>query len=512
MNSTNRIITNTAVLYCSLIVKMLLGFFTVRFVLKALGETDYGVYVIVAGVVAMLDILNSNMSNTSMRFLAHSLGSNDEEKILKTFNTTVVIHYIVGIVTILILEIGGFVMFEWFLNIPLDRLHAAHLIFQFMVITTFITIIAVPYDAVMNAHEHIYILSLFDILSGVILFLCAVFLTRCNGDRLIIYGLYLLFVQILLRILKVTFAKRHYSECRKVNCKLFDKGYFKSILSFTGWNLFGSIASLGAGQFRSLIVNNFFGVKLNASEGIASQASTPVNMVVTSMTRAINPQIMKSEGGGDHNRMLRIVEIGAKYSSFLFALLAIPVWLELPILLDIWLDVVPEYAIIFCRLLLISMLIEKFTFQITHAVRAVGIIRNFQVTESIACLIYLPFAYLAFRRGFPAETIYFLAIGTNVLTAFVRFYFGKKVAGIDIMSYIKNAILTVLIPIFVAGAVAYIFATLVPSTVYRIFMTFFMFWFVYFPLFIFLGMRSDERCKWISILKSLFCSIKNKRI
>ena len=165
MTNSEKIILNTIVSYVALLLKMVVGLFVVRFVLQALGEVDYGIYIIVGGIVSMLDILNTNMSNTSMRYLAYSLGKKDKVEIYTTFNTTVFLHYLIGFITILLLELGGYLMFKYMINIPLDRIGDAQVIFQFMVITSFISIISVPYDAVTNAHEKIWMLSVFDIVS-----------------------------------------------------------------------------------------------------------------------------------------------------------------------------------------------------------------------------------------------------------------------------------------------------------------------------------------------------------
>ena len=164
MNSSNRIIVNTGILYGQLLIQLVLGLITTRFVLKALGEVDYGIYMLVAGIVTMLSVVNSSMINTSMRYIAYCLGQGDIGVVKKMFNTTLYIHIIVGVFVILLMEIGGWIMFEYVLNIPADKIFEAKIVYQFMVITTFISIISVPYDAVMNAHEHILILSIIGIL------------------------------------------------------------------------------------------------------------------------------------------------------------------------------------------------------------------------------------------------------------------------------------------------------------------------------------------------------------
>lgn len=500
MNSSNKIIINTAVSYVALILKMLIGFFSIRLILQALGEESYGVYMTVAGVAGMLDILNNNMTNTSMRYLAYSLGSKNDDRIKKTFATSLYIHYVVGFLTVALMELGGWCMFQWILNIPSESLFSAKVVYQFMIVSMFISVVAVPYDAVMNAHEHIWILSIFDILSAILNFTLAIYLIHCGFDRLITYGFFVFLIQVLLRVSKVQFAKRYYFECNSYSFRDFDKLLAKEIFSFTGWNLFGSLASLGTTQFRALLINSFFGVLLNAAEGISRQIGNYVNTFAASMTRAINPQIMKSEGGGDRSRMIYICELGAKYSSFLFAFIGVPVMLETDWLLTVWLKEVPEYASIFCKLVMLQMLIEKLTFQIGHAIRAVGNIRNFQIVESLACLVYLPVAYVFLSKGTGPISLYLISLLSNFLCMLVRMYYGKKIAGIDPLDYFRSAMYPIVIPLLVAYLLGLGLTTILPTSFLRVIITTFIFCLSFTTLFIILGMKRLEREKWRNVV------------
>lgn len=512
MDASKRVVINTAVVYVALIVRMLVGFFAIRLILQALGETDYGIYMIVAGAVAMLDVLDSSMTTTSMRYLAHSLGSGNYSTINNTFKTTKYIHLIISLLSVLIIEIGGWIMFEYMLNIPAEKVADARIVFHLMVVSTFININAVPYDAVMNAHEHIWVISLFEILSVVLQLLMAIFLLFSGGNKLIEYGVIVFLIQLCMRLGKMAFCKHHYKECRRNNNGIVDKKLIKSILSFTGWNLFGTLGSIGAVQLRGLIVNMFFGVRLNAAEGISRQASGFVNSFATSMTRAINPQMMKSEGGGDRTKLIRLTEIGAKYSSFLFALFGVPVILECSTLLTVWLKDVPQYAVIFCQLMLFLMLLEKFTFQITNAIKAVGDIRNFQITETTLALLYIPLTLFFFKRGYSAEWIYYLTIPVSLIIAGFRFYFGKTIVGINTIAFINNAILRVLVPLCMALVPALVILLIIPSTIYRVFITTFVFCSCFALLFWFIGTNKDEKAKWISMAQSFLSRIKKSKL
>lgn len=484
---------------------MVITLFTVRFVLEALGQSDYGIFMIIGGIISMLEILNANMSTTSMRFMAYSLGSdNFNNKIKSTFSTTVIIHLLIGFLTILILEIGGFIMFEWFLNIPIDRVDSAKIVYQIMVFTTLFTITAVPYDAVMNAHEHLYILSIFDVLFSIATLLNAYFLMDSSGNRLVQYSFVLMIIQFVLMVIKIVFARLKYVECRCSSFRYFEVDLFKNIMSFTGWNLFSNIASLGMIQFRSLIINNFFGVKLNAAEGISKQASTPVNMIVASMTKAINPQIMKNEAGGNRDKMIKIVEYGSKYSTFIFAAVSIPILFEIPFLLKIWIGNVPKFAEIFCQLTLIGMFIEKFTFQIIHAVSAVGDIKGLQIYSSIASLAYLPFSYFLFSLGYEPYFIYLLSIASILLLGIIRLYYGKKVVGINILEFLNKTVVSVLLPCVFAIIPIILLYTYLSTSIIRVIIECLIFIIVLSILFWKMSLDGYEKNIWRSYLCKLF--------
>ncbi len=504
MNNANKVIFNTGVLYIRLIVGLIIGLLTTRIVLKALGETDYGIYMLVAGVVAILGILNSNMSNTSMRYIAHSLGSADKNHIRAIFNTTLFLHFIVGFVVTLLMILGGVVMFEYLLNIPVNRVFDAQVIFGFMVITTLVTVISVPYDALINAHENILVLSLVDILGDVLKLGIAIYLTFSESNLLIVYGFLMLVVQIILRIIKQWYSRIKYDES-KIRFRYVDKKLMKSIMSFTGWNLFGSLGAMAVTQVKGVLLNMFFGVKLNAAEGVSRSASTAINMVSTSLTRAINPQMMKSEGGGDRKRMLYITEVGTKFSLFLFGLFAVPVFLEASYLLEVWLVNVPDFAVIFFQISIVTIMVEKFTFPITDAIRAIGNIRKFQIVETILFLLNIPFAYFAFTLDYGPTSIYIVGLFISMAVLINRLYFGDKIAGLAPLGFIKNSIYPVLFPILLALSITilpYIFMSegfwrlCCVTLVYMSTLTF-LFWKW--------GMQKNEKDK---LMKALFLVLK----
>jgi O-antigen/teichoic acid export membrane protein len=483
---------------------MAIGLFTTRIVLDTLGETNYGIYTLVAGVVGMLAIFKSAMTTTSMRYMAHNLGSGDADLISRTFNTTLFLHMIIGIAIMAFIEAGGFLMFKYFLDIPTEKVFEAKVVFHLMVLTTFVAIIAVPYDAVINSHENLLFLSIADIIGAILKLSVAIYLTFTDYNLLITYGIGLFIVQFIVRIIKQQYSVRRYTECSIDFKNARDKKLSKQILSFTGWSLFGSIAAISVTQIRTVLLNVFFGVNVNASEGIAKTASGHVNTVSISITRAINPQLMKSEGSGDREKMLRITSMSTKFSLFLFSLLAIPIIIEMPYLFKLWLKEIPEFAVIFARLTLIGLLISKASFEITAALRAVGKIKKFTISESVIIVLNVPLTYMLFRAGYPPATVYIVAILISIIVFFERLYFGRKIAGLNIRDFFRTALLPIVLPISIATLVSLVFHLILITGVIRFCLVFIVFILCFSLIFRFFGLTQYEYNKIKVLIQKWF--------
>ena len=483
MNNSSRAILNTAIVYIQLIINVILGLFITRFILQALGEEDYGIYTVVAGVVTMLNVLNSSMSNTAMRYMGHSLGSGDAVKTRQTFATTMNIHFILGGVMIVVLEVGGFVMFEYFLNIPETKLYSAKVVYQFMIVTTFISIISVPFDAVINAHENLLFLSLMSIFEYVLKLLLAIFLLFGSGDLLIIFGLFTMIISAIMRIIKQVYCTRRYDEVTWKIKKYKDNCLTKSILSFSGWELFASVAALCQGQLRSILMNTFFGVRINAADGIGTSVNTQVNMVSIGVTKAITPQMNKAEGGDDRQKMLYLTKVGLKFTTFIFSLVAVPFALEAKFILDIWLASVPAYAVLFCQFCLASQLLDKFTWQIGNAIRAAGRIKEYQIASGTLPILGIIVTYFVFKVGYGPIYGYVIEMGMLLVLAVMRFAFGKWLLKLSPVSVLRDTILPVLIPMTISFVTIYFIHQLLTEGWLRLLMVFCVFMSIYTILF-----------------------------
>ena len=217
MNSTKRIIINTFFLYGKMAITITVALFSTRIVLNELGVVDFGIFNLVAGVIGMLSFLNAAISASTQRYLSFYLGSGKINKLKAIFNSSILLHLVIGLVVVVLLEIGGVLLFNGILDIPVIRINTAKIIFHFIVISTFFTINSVPFDAVINAHENMLFDAIVGILESLGKLSIAIWLIYTDYDRLIIYGLLFAILTILIQIVKGTYLKHIFSGfCLKI--------------------------------------------------------------------------------------------------------------------------------------------------------------------------------------------------------------------------------------------------------------------------------------------------------
>lgn len=448
MHPAKRVAVNTGFLYARMAITVFISLYATRLILNALGVGDFGLFNVVGGAIAMLTFLNNAMAGATQRFMSFAQGESNFDKQRSIFNVSTVLHFSIAIVVVLFLEVAGYFLFNGILKIQPDRLEVGKLIFQFMLVSTFFTIVSVPYDAVINAHENMFFVAILGIIEAILKLGIAIYITSTTYDKLIIYGLLMASLSILLLIIRRIYCHKIYKEVEININKYFDKPIFIEMSKFAGWSFLGSATSLIANYGQTIVINMFFGTIVNAAQGIANQVSGQLSAFAGTMLKALNPLIVKSEGAGNRDLMLKASLIGSKISFFLLAFFYIPVLIEMPYIFKLWLNTVPDYAIIFCKLLLIRMLIEQLFTTLTSSIAAVGKIKRFQIYNSILNFLPLVASYILFRIGFPPYIIYIIFILYAILSSGITLFFAKRDCGLS-LSYFFTDVFTRSLLVFI---------------------------------------------------------------
>ena len=440
-NSANnkRIAKNTVFLYFRSILLILISLYTSRVVLEALGVSDYGIYNVVGGMVAMFAMLSGSMSSASQRFITFALGKKDFEHLCKVFNTSISLHIVLGFIMIVLLEIIG----VWFLynklNIPSERLDIAFWVLQCSIAAFFIGIISVPFNSAIVAHEKMSAFAYIGIIDGVLKLIIALLLLYSPIDRLILYAALLSMASLLTFLIYFIYCHRYFAESKKIRW-LIDRKLFREMFNFAGWNLFGSGSLVLRNQGIDILLNLFFGVTVNAAKGICNQIQTGVYQFVTNFQTAVTPQITKSVAQNNYERTHTLIMQGGRFSFFLLTLFAVPIIIATPQLLSLWLVEVPQFTVEFVRWTMIYLLWDSLSRFLINTILAHGKIRNYEIVVGGTKLLALPLAYIWLKFGGSALVGIWVNIIIEMICICQRLSFNASYNGLSWKKYVVEVI------------------------------------------------------------------------
>ncbi len=502
MKASSRIIVNTAAQYTRTLINVILSLWSSRLILVALGESDFGIYSLVAGIVSMLSFIVNALTQSTQRYISYYQGKKNIQDVNRIFNNSLILHVIIGLLLIFIFEVLSFFLFDGFLNIPAERIGAAKTIYQFVVLMLFISVLTAPFKALLISHENIIYTSFIEIIDGFLKFILAIILAFVSYEKLIVYGCLMLAINFFNIIAFAIYDFVKYKECRIIGLKSFDFRYIKEIFSFTGWIIYHSLCIVGRTQGLALVINKFYSTLLNAAYGIGIQVSGAVNFVSSSLGNAINPQLVKSEGANNREHVWNLARLQCKYSFLLLSAVTIPILLEMNNILSIWLKVVPEKAGFFASMILIAALINQLTDGLGSAKHAIGNIKTFVLITSTPKLLVIPTVILCLYYGAPFYSLALCYIGAEALSAFIRLPLLKYTDGFDVKGYFKDVLLKCVIPVLFATISCYLVIEFIDIN-FRFLLTFFVSGMMIMFCSYFFSMGETEKEKVNSVFKSI---------
>ena len=418
---------------------MLIGLYTSRLLLQILGVDDFGIYNVIGGIVMMFSFLSSSLSVASQRFLNFEMGRNNPKGVNEVFCMSVNILFLLAVVMTLFSEIIGLYLLYNYLSIPFERINAAFWVLQFSTMSLFVTVVMVPYTAMIVAKEDMRSFAYVEIL-GAILKLCSVFFLRIiSFDYLIAYSFLILFIQMFIGFLYVRICRNKFEEIRFK--KFWNYSLFVKMFSFSGWTTLSAITLVVRNQGMAIFYNAFYGVAVNAAIGIANQVNNGLNTLVQNFTTSFNPQIVKNYASGDWDYCARLHISGPKFSFFLLSVASTPFFLYGDYILGLWLTNVPPYALLFVHLILIDTLLKSLSSTCNTVVRATGNIKSYELIYNITSFLFLLLAYLCFVLELNIKMPYVcMIVATAILNLYIS-YRSCKVINISWSHYVGNVFL-----------------------------------------------------------------------
>ena len=447
-DNNKRIAKNTIFLYFRMLFLLGVGLFTSRVVLSSLGAQDYGIYNVVGGFISMFTIFNAGLTSATQRFITFDLGKGNLKELRDTFSTCVIIYMMIGLVILVVAEVGGVWFLENKLTIPTDRLYAARWVFQLSLITLIIGLVSTPYNALIVSYERMGAFAWISIYEALAKLAVAYQIYVTSYDKLIVYAVMLCIVQLSVRIIYNVYCNRNFKESKVIFN--FNWAKIKKIYGFTGWAMFGGLASIGFTQGLNVLLNMFFNPVVNAARGVAVQVQNIINGFVLNFQTALNPQIIKSYAKGDTSYMFKLIFASSKFSFLLLFVMSLPVMLEAETLLGLWLKEVPQYTPLFFRLIIITTMIDGISNPFMRAVDATGNIKKYQIIVGGILLMIVPVSYVVLRLGGAPYSVFIVHICMSFLAFLMRLYLVRKLINYSIMMYWKNVLSRLIVVVIIS--------------------------------------------------------------
>lgn len=447
--SNKRLAKNTLILYFRMIINMIIGLFTSRIILNSLGVEDYGINNVVGGFVSMFTFLNGTLASGTQRFLTYALGENDFDKQKITFSTTLIVHIIMSIIFAAIIFTVGLSMMKG-LNIPDSRMDAAVYVFICSTITIILGITQVPYGASMIAHEDMSIYAYMTIFDSVTkLIVSCSLLYAGNLDKLKLYATLLLAFSIINILIYRIYCIKKYPECKF--SFTYNKKIIKSIITFSGWNIMGTLAAMGSGQGVNIVLNLFFGPIINAARGISGQVNSLAMSFVGNFLTAVNPQIVKYHASKEYDKFNNLIYNSSKFSGLLTLYIIIPLTVEIEFLLHLWLGEFPKETVYFTQIVLLQSLVTTLTRPIVIGLHATGKIKMGNILSGSVLLLIVPITYILLKFNINIYIVLLVNIIPWLIECLIDGLLLEKYVGFSVIRFYKS----VYSPIIVLTVICY---------------------------------------------------------
>jgi hypothetical protein len=191
------------------------------------------------------------------------------------------------------------------------------------------------------------------------------------------------------------------------------------------------------------------------------------------MMNAFYPEITTSEGRGDRQRMLALSQRACKYGTLLILMLVIPLITEMDYVLKLWLHEPPAHTALFCRLILLTFLIDRLTTGYMMAINAKGRIAASQATTGTIMALTLPLAWLFLYLGFAPTSVGFAFIITMAAGSIGQMLWVRHFLGVSLNNWLTNVVLPCAVVAIAAQLSAFLPYWFLPASFVRLMVTIF---------------------------------------
>ncbi len=448
-------------MYFRMFLQMGITLYSTRIVLSVLGVNDFGIYNVIGGVIGMLGFFRSSMSIATQRYMNYSMGKHDPIGVRNVFSASVIGHLFLIIITIIIAETIGLWFVKNKLVISGASIDDVIFVYQTVIVSFIINLFIVPYNSAILAYEKMSFFAILSISEVILKLILIVILSYTDYDKLRLYAFLMMGVSAIVGIIYIYYCSMRFPACKLK--WIWDKILYKKIFTFSGWILLGDFSFFSSTQGINILMNLYFGPVLNAARAISEQVNQAINSFSSNFMLAVRPSIIKNYAENEIEKSFKLVFMSTKFSFYLLLILAIPILYNIDIILSVWLENVPQHAIIFTQLIIVNLLIHSVTTPLSFIIQADGDIVQHQIAVSIGFWIIVIGTWIFYKLGMSAIYAYYITIAISVVDIPVRLLILKNIIKFPYKKYS----LSVLVPILKTGILSFFLCFLLRHIIYN---------------------------------------------
>ena len=502
MTQNRRIVLNVIATYGRSLYSLLCGLFTCRWLLMALGKEDYGLYGVVGGLSGFVLFISYILQGATSRFYAFNIGKATAhtsteaeclEECRKWFNTSLAIHIIVPLLLVLILYVVGDWAVREFLEIPLARVNACRWVLRFTCLSCFAGMFNVPFYGMYIAKQYIAELTIYTFVTTTLNLGFVYYITVNQGDWLAVYAAWMCALSVITQCIICARAIHIFPEC-KIRFKYwFNVKRFKEMANYAGWNLIGGTATTLQGQGSAVLVNKYFGPLANAGFTVANSVNQHCTTLASAMRSALIPAITTICGSGDYQKMRKMSMQACKFSTLLSLVFMLPLALELPKVIELWLKSPPPYVVGLCWCLMFCSILEYMGLGQAIAISAFGRVAKYDMTTGISRSFMIPVAWGLISFGFSIYSVGVSYIIVMLIFVLIRAWFSRSLASLSIWQWVKEVVCPIFLVTLLSLVVGLSTRLVLEESILRVLFTSLVVEITLLPLSWFLVLTLDER-------------------
>ena len=357
-----------------------------------------------------------------------------------------------------------------------------------------------PYNALLSAREYFDVFAIVSVLQTILKLASVWLLFYFISDSLVTYAVLTFLVSLIVHFFYYIYCKKHFPET--IYQFYFNKTYYKELVSYTGWNMFGNLGYLSQQQLSNVLLNIFFGPVVNAAYGLSSMIQGLILSFVSNFQIALNPQIVKNYAKEDYKSYLNLIYVGSKFSFFGLLIILVPIYFNLGFLLRLWLNDLPEYTLVFTKLSFLYILIESISNMLDYGVQATSKIKFFKIILGVVLFLSVPIIWYLFKEYKNPSLVYVAFISVAFVTYFIRILFLEQIVNFKILDFFKKVLLRQLL----VSLIIFIYFYYMPPkdivTFYELVKTSFYYSSIVFIIIFFFGLSKNERSLMLRYVKN----------